>query len=132
MIRRLSSLPLRIPSTSVCSSEVSLLNSGAHALQLHQRSFHSIVGLLGSCAMCGASMLCFGSWANNYCNVKKYGRWRFRNTIDDVIMVEDFPRARYVGAFIGFLFWFFIVGPQKYRWASNLEDVPGNIRFGPL
>lgn len=97
-----------------------------------QREFHSVLGLLGSAAMCTGCMLCFGSWANNYCNVKKYGRWRFRNTIDDVIMVTDFKGARYVGAFAGFLFWWFVVGPQKYRWASNLEDVPGNIRLGPL
>lgn len=136
MIRRVSCGALqRVPSSSIASRVGSLSSlpfSASHALQLHTRSFHSMLGILGSCAMCGASMLCFGSWANNYCNIKKYGRWRFRNTVDDVIMVEDFPQARYIGAFIGFLFWWFVVGPQKYRWASNLEEVPGNVRIGPF
>lgn len=102
------------------------------SLQTYHREFHSMIGLVGSLTMCGASMLCFGSWANNYFNVKKYGRWRFRNTVDDVIMVEDFKQARWIGAFVGFLFWWFVVGPQKYRWNSNLEEIPGNIRFGPF
>lgn len=96
------------------------------------RHFHSIYGLIGSGLMCYASILCFASWANNFCNVRKYGRWRFRNTIDDVIMVSDFRTARYIGGFFGFLFWWFVVGPQKYRWNSNLEDIPGNTRIGPL
>lgn len=96
------------------------------------RQFHSIFGLMGSGLMCGACMLAFGSWANNYCNVKKYGRWRFRNSIDDVIMVSDFRGARYFGAFLGFLFWWFVVGPQKYRWNSNLDEIPGNVRIGPF
>lgn len=96
------------------------------------RHFHSIYNIIGSCLMCGACMLCFGSWANNYCNVKKYGRWRFRNSIDDVIMVSDFRGARYFGALIGFVFWWFVVAPQKYRWNSNLGDIPGNTRIGPF
>lgn len=102
------------------------------ALAPSQRGFHSVLGLMGSLTMCGACMLCFGSWANNICNVRKYGRWRFRNTIDDVIMVSDFRGARYVGALFGLLFWWFVVGPQKYRYNSNLEEVPGNVRFGPF
>ncbi|CBZ28842.1 conserved hypothetical protein [Leishmania mexicana MHOM/GT/2001/U1103] len=102
------------------------------AIALPARQFHSVYGIMGSCLMCGACMLCFGSWANNYCNVKKYGRWRFRNSIDDVIMVSDFRGARYFGAFLGFLFWWFVVGPQKYRWNSNLADIPGNTRIGPF
>ncbi|AYU80963.1 hypothetical protein conserved [Leishmania donovani] len=102
------------------------------AIALPARQFHSVYGIIGSCLMCGACMLCFGSWANNYCNVKKYGRWRFRNSIDDVIMVSDFRGARYFGAFLGFLFWWFVVGPQKYRWNSNLADIPGNTRIGPF
>ncbi|EPY40025.1 hypothetical protein AGDE_03903 [Angomonas deanei] len=96
------------------------------------RPFHSAVGIVGSLIMCGACMLCFGSWANNLMNVKTYGRWRFRNTIDDVIMVSDFRGARYFGAFIGFLFWCFVVGPQKYRYNSSLDQVPGVTRFGPF
>lgn len=96
------------------------------------RAFHSLLSLGGSCIMCLCCMWCFGSWANNYCNVKKYGRWRFRNSIDDVIMVSDFKGARLLGSCFGFLFWWFLVGPKKYWWDSNLEEVPGNKRFGPF
>lgn len=108
-------------------------SSGSAALAVGGgRQFHSLMSLFGSCITCAACMLCGGSWANNFCNVSKYGRWRFRNSIDDVIMVSDFKGARFVGAGIGLLFWWFVVGPQKYRWASNLEEVPGNTRVGPF
>ncbi|KEG12414.1 hypothetical protein DQ04_01731020 [Trypanosoma grayi] len=96
------------------------------------REFHSVLGVLSSLVMCTGCVLCFGSWANNICNVQKYGRWRFRNSIDDVIMVSDFKSARYIGGLIGFLFYWFIVGPKKYRYDSNLAEVPGNKRFGPF
>ncbi|CCW68052.1 unnamed protein product [Phytomonas sp. Hart1] len=102
------------------------------AVSSNSRQFHSAFSLLGSCIMCVACMLCFASWGNNIRNLQKYGRWRFRNTLDDVFIVSDFKNARYAGAFFGFLFWWFVVGPQKYRWDSNLEQVPGNTRIGPF
>ncbi|CCW61648.1 unnamed protein product [Phytomonas sp. EM1] len=106
--------------------------SPTFAASSQSRQFHSAFSLMGSCIMCVACMCCFASWGNNICNLKKYGRWRFRNSIDDVFIVSDFKGARYAGACFGLLFWWFIVGPQKYRWDSNLEQVPGNTRFGPF
>ena len=95
------------------------------------RSFHSIGSLASSLVMMTVCVLFGGSWANNFMNCKKYGRWRFRNLIDDVIMVEDFKYARWVGGFLGFLFYWFVVGPKKYHF-SDLEHIPGNKRFGPF
>lgn len=131
MLRRVNGAATQRARMAAAATGASPMVSSA-ALTRSVRHFHSIFGLMGSGLMCGACMLCFGSWANNYCNVKKYGRWRFRNTVDDIIMVSDFRGARYFGAFIGFLFWWFVVGPQKYRWSSNLADIPGNTRIGPL
>ncbi|KAG5473150.1 hypothetical protein CUR178_03068 [Leishmania enriettii] len=128
MLRCLNGSMLRPARCATCLATA----TGPAAIARSARQFHNVYGLIGSCLMCGACMLCFGSWANNYCNVKKYGRWRFRNSIDDVIMVSDFRGARYFGAFLGFLFWWFVVGPQKYRWNSNLADIPGNTRIGPF
>ncbi|KAH9580171.1 hypothetical protein LSM04_009659 [Trypanosoma melophagium] len=124
MIRRISTSAVSRRGTSL--SIVSTTNSCA------VREFHNLVSLAGSMLMCLGCVLCFGSWANNFCNVRKYGRWRFRNSIDDVIMVSDFKSARYIGGFVGFLFYWFVVGPQKYRYESNLADIPGNTRFGPF
>lgn len=87
---------------------------------------------MGSLITCAGCMLCFASWANNYCNIKRYGKWRFGNTIDDVIMVSDFRAARYMGAAFGLVFWWIVVGPKKYRYDSNIEDIPGVIRAGPF
>ncbi|RNF12772.1 hypothetical protein TraAM80_00127 [Trypanosoma rangeli] len=88
------------------------------------REFHSVYGIAASLAMCTGCVLCFGSWANKICNVRKYGRWRFCNSLDDAIMVSDFKTAQYIGGFIEFLLHWFIVGPKKYRYDSNLADVP--------
>ncbi|KAG8348941.1 hypothetical protein TRVL_00210 [Trypanosoma vivax] len=96
------------------------------------REFHSAFGIFASLVMCSGCVLCFSSWANNICNVRKYGRWRFRNSVDDVIMVSDFRYARYAGAVVGLLFYWFVVGPRKYMYDSSLADIPGNKRFGPF
>ncbi|KAF8286113.1 hypothetical protein TcBrA4_0029900 [Trypanosoma cruzi] len=122
----------RFVSTVVSRSRtpsVSLVSAPTHSAL---RQFHSLYGIAVSLVTCTGCILCFGSWANNICNVRKYGRWRFRNTIDDAIMVSDFKTARYIGGFIGFLFYWFVVGPKKYRYPSNLADVPDNKRFGPF
>ncbi|ESL08118.1 hypothetical protein TRSC58_04185 [Trypanosoma rangeli SC58] len=125
MIRRFGPTAVSRSGTSVAALVLAPTQSAL-------REFHSVYGIAASLAMCTGCVLCFGSWANNICNVRKYGRWRFRNTIDDAIMVSDFKTARYIGGFIGFLFYWFIVGPKKYRYDSNLADVPDNKRFGPF
>ncbi|ORC90956.1 uncharacterized protein TM35_000073800 [Trypanosoma theileri] len=124
MIRRISTSVVSRRQTSL--SIIPTMNPSA------VREFHNLGSLAASMLMCVGCVLCFGSWANNFCNVRKYGRWRFRNTIDDVIMVSDFKTARYIGGFIGFLFYWFIVGPKKYMYDSNLADIPGNTRIGPF
>ncbi|RNF17430.1 uncharacterized protein Tco025E_04847 [Trypanosoma conorhini] len=122
----------RFGPTAVSRCRVSAVALVSAPTQSALREFHSVYGIAASLAMCAGCVLCFGSWANNICNVRKYGRWRFRNSIDDAIMVSDFKTARYIGGFIGFLFYWFIVGPKKYNYASNLADVPDNKRFGPF
>jgi len=124
-MRRFTSLASRAVAPSAMTGSSSLLPRAG------SRSFHSILSLVGSLITCSACVLCFASWGNNICNVRRYGRWRFRNTIDDVIMVSDFRMARYAGGLFGLLFWWFIVGPRKYLY-SNLEQMPGNTRFGPF
>lgn len=87
-----------------------------------------IIQSLGMMAMC---IGCFSSWANNIMNVRKFGRWRFRNQIDDPQLAQDFWHARYVGGLFGFLFYWFWAGPRKY-WTSDFGDIPTNKRFGPF
>lgn len=95
------------------------------------RPFLSLYGLGTSILMMMCSVACGASWANNILNVRKFGRWRFRNQIDDPAVAVDFRYARYFGGFIGALFYWFWVGPRKYV-TSDLELVPGNKRFGPF
>ncbi|CBH11757.1 uncharacterized protein TEOVI_000064300 [Trypanosoma equiperdum] len=130
MIRRLGSVSSTSSSSLCRAASVAMIPAAQSRAAV--REFHSLYSLAASLVVCSGSVLCFASWANNICNVRKYGRWRFRNTIDDVIMVSDFKTARYIGGFIGFLFYWFIVGPRKYMYESNLADIPGNKRFGPF
>lgn len=89
--------------------------------------------LILSSLSCYLSMLCWGSWFNNYANVRKYGRWRFRNTIDDNVVISDFKTYRYAGCLFGIFFWATLVGPRRYnRKNSSLEQHPGWVRYGPL
>lgn len=68
-------------------------------------------------------------WANNICNITKYGLWRFRLEPDSSNLVEDFPIARYIGGALGLLFYWVVVGPAKYR-HSDLEK--WSTRVGPF
>ncbi|CUG85612.1 membrane-associated protein, putative [Bodo saltans] len=123
MIRRFTTAPRRNAMVTGSPHNSAVTNA--------MRPFLSLYGLSTSLLMMLCCVCCGASWANNILNVKRFGRWRWRNQIDDPAMAVDFRYARYLGGLIGAVFYWFWVGPRKY-WTSDLELVPGNKRFGPF
>lgn len=119
-------------STSALAARNASPSSAALASTAQQRQVTSC-SIIFSGITCYLCMLCWGSWFNNFANVRKYGLWRFRNQLDDNILVTDYKTARYFGCFVGVIFYCTLVGPRKYnRKSSTLEQHPGWVRYGPL
>eukprot|EP00388_Colpodella_angusta_P004592 GDKJ01014972.1.p1 GENE.GDKJ01014972.1~~GDKJ01014972.1.p1 ORF type:complete len:125 (-),score=3.61 GDKJ01014972.1:127-501(-) len=119
-----------VSSTSAALSKPSTSLVVAPSVQHRQLTSCSIIFSAISFYLC---LLFGGSWFNNFANVRRYGLWRFRNQLDDNILVSDFKGARYLGCCFGALFYFTLVAPRKYnRKNSSLEQHPGWVRYGPL
>lgn len=85
---------------------------------------------VGRCfIMMGLCVWCWGAWFNSAANVYKFGLWRFKNYFEEPILAADFRLARLTGSFFGFLFYWYLCGPMKYR-HSDLEQ--WQPRFGPF
>lgn len=97
-----------------------------------RRHFYSLGSLAYQLIQGTAIIAAFASFGNTYCNLRKYGKWRFVNKWNMTILAEDFPTARYIGGIVGFLFWWFFAGGTCFQANRDLDQVPGNIRFGPL
>ena len=118
---------LRRPTSAVVAT-----SSSATTITASQRTFFAEQNLIASMFTLACSVGCWGAWGNNYANVSRFGTWRFRSTIDDNILVADYQFARLVGSAFGVVFWWFVMGPSKYRRNKSLESHPGWKRFGPL
>lgn len=94
-----------------------------------QRNFLTGFDLFCSLAYMSLCIAAFASWGNNIANLMKFGRYRFRYMMDEVILPLDFKVARYLGGLFGLWYYFTWVGPAKYE-HSDLEK--WSTRIGPF
>ena len=119
---------MRRPATALATRQC----NSALAITTPSRTFFSEHNLIQSMFSLACCVGCFGAWGNNYANVSRFGSWRFRSSWDDNTLVADYQFARLVGSAFGVVFWWFVVGPNKYNRNPSLESHPGWKRFGPL
>ena len=79
------------------------------------------------CAWVGAT---FGAWGNQFFALSKYGIYRTHQMQVDGSILPEYNRcAQFIGTCFGVLFYWFIVGPMKYR-HSDIEK--WSKRVGPF
>jgi hypothetical protein len=123
MRRVASALPRRVAPTAGTIVFANPTNSAVH------RSFATAFDVFCSLCWLATCMSCWACWGNNIMNLRKFGAYRFRYSLDETILPLDFKVARYVGGAFGFLYWWFMVAPQKYN-RSDLEKF--TTRIGPF
>ena len=74
-------------------------------------------------------MICGACWANSIMNVQRYGLYRFKNLFDESMLPTDYKYCRWLGAFVGFWYYWYFVGPDKYM-RSDMEK--WQPRWGPF
>jgi hypothetical protein len=80
--------------------------------------------------MCGWVGCTFAAWGNNLFSVGKFGLYRnHQMQLDGSILPEYNRTAQFLGACFGVCFYWFIVGPMKYR-HSDMEK--WSKRVGPF
>jgi hypothetical protein len=80
--------------------------------------------------MCGWVTCTFAAWGNNIFALNKHGLYRnHMMQIDGSILPEYNRLAQFIGACFGFGYYWFIVGPMKYR-HSDIEK--WSKRIGPF
>lgn len=96
---------------------------------VQHRSYTGPMSIVGSLIMCFGCCLAGQCWANNLCNVQRFGLYRFKNQADEPQLPADYKVARWIGGFFGCCFWWVFVGPDKYR-RSDMEK--WSTRWGPF
>ncbi len=115
--------------TSRLPNSSSSLPTSAVAV-MPQRQVTGITGIVGSLIMMGITITWGGMLFNILANIYFHGRFRFRGTLEGAVdPASDFKGWRYVGGCFGFIVYWFLVGPAKYR-HSDMEK--WSWRVGPF
>jgi len=99
-----------------------------------RREFRSMVEIVWICGIGVVSVTWGAMVANALANHMTYGRFRFKNQLDDPFLVHDFKLARYAGGFLGLIFWWFKTGrDREHHYLSSAMQVPTNKHIiGPF
>ena len=117
MIRRANVAAL-LPRAGATATSVSVRASAVPTVA--QRTYLNPLDPLWSMVMCLFCTSAFASWGNSLHSVARLGLFRHNMWIDNPYVQDPSKTWTYVGAFIGFNVYWFIVGPMKYR-HSDME-----------
>lgn len=87
-----------------------------------QRTYVGPMDPFCSMFMCFFVTAAGASWGNNAHSLLKHGIWRHTMAIDSSFVVEGCRTWKYIGGFLGFLMYWYVVGPMKYRHSKNMDQ----------